>query len=526
MASLSSVLPAPARAAPIDRRIDQELSSAARIHTTKPKCTAPPYGKRVGWVPRCQADFGDGGAYPEVIVAQFPLDMGRPNQKTGKTVAVQMDNEGDVRFDAILRTGRNKDKTIYSRAKDLIEKQDVEFEKPDDEELSATAERTRKALEQRSTDKLASARPNTSLIQKAKAGQSQEAQFIRYTPANTGGGHNSGASNRVIRMVAMQEDPLDPPKFRRKKIPKGPGSPPVPVMHSPPRNVSFEDQKNWKIPPCVSNWKNAKGHTIPLDKRLAADGRSLQDVQISDNFAKLSDTLDIAMRQAREELEHRSAMQKMLLNKEKREKEERLRQLAQKARMERAGMNVSKEEDDEADMDRREREEIRHDRERERQRDRRLAASGRKYKEDRDRDRDVSEKIALGMAHAKKPSSETMYDQRLFGQSAGVESGFGAEDSYNVYDKPLFGATATSLYTGRGAEEERKSKRTEPVEFEKDQDLFGLDEFLTTAVKGKKAMDKIGRSGTMAGQTGGGGDDSSRKRRMEFESSSSKRDRR
>jgi len=24
------------------------------------------------------------------------------------------------------------------------------------------------------------------------------------------------------------------------------------------------------------NWKNIKGYTIPLDKRLAADGRSLQ----------------------------------------------------------------------------------------------------------------------------------------------------------------------------------------------------------------------------------------------------------
>jgi SNW domain-containing protein 1 len=32
------------------------------------------------------------------------------------------------------------------------------------------------------------------------------------------------------------------------------------------------------IPPCISNWKNNKGFTIPLDKRLAADGRGLQDV--------------------------------------------------------------------------------------------------------------------------------------------------------------------------------------------------------------------------------------------------------
>lgn len=35
--------------------------------------------------------------------------------------------------------------------------------------------------------------------------------------------------------------------------------------------------------------QNPKGYTIPLDKRLAADGRGLQEVQINDNFAKLSE---------------------------------------------------------------------------------------------------------------------------------------------------------------------------------------------------------------------------------------------
>lgn len=31
-----------------------------------------------------------------------------------------------------------------------------------------------------------------------------------------------------------------------------------------------------------------------------------------------------------------------------------------------------------------------------------------------------------------------MYDQRLFNQDTGVGAGGGAEDSYNIYDKPLF----------------------------------------------------------------------------------------
>lgn len=37
------------------------------------KVAAPPYGQRKGWVPRTEADFGDGGAFPEIAVAQYPL---------------------------------------------------------------------------------------------------------------------------------------------------------------------------------------------------------------------------------------------------------------------------------------------------------------------------------------------------------------------------------------------------------------------------------------------------------------------
>ena len=33
----------------------------------------PPYGRRQGFVPRTQDDFGDGGAFPEIHIAQFPI---------------------------------------------------------------------------------------------------------------------------------------------------------------------------------------------------------------------------------------------------------------------------------------------------------------------------------------------------------------------------------------------------------------------------------------------------------------------
>merc|ERR1719230_613862 len=163
----------------------------------------------------------------------------------------------------------------------------------------------------------------------------KEPTFIKYTPSQGGGGHASGATSRVIRMVEAPVDPMEPPKFKHKRVPRGPPSPPVPVMHSPPRKITAKDQQDWKIPPCISNWKNLKGYTIPLDKRLAADGRGLQEVSISDNFAKLSESLYIAERNAREEVEKRATIQKKIAAKDKERREEELRALAQQAREER-----------------------------------------------------------------------------------------------------------------------------------------------------------------------------------------------
>lgn len=96
---------------------------------------------------------------------------------------------------------------------------------------------------------------------------------------------------RIIKMVEMVVDPIEPSKFKRKKLPRAYGSPPVPLMHSPPRPLTVKDQQDWKIPSCISNWKKPKGYTIPLDRRLASDGRGLQEAHVNDNLAKLSEAL-------------------------------------------------------------------------------------------------------------------------------------------------------------------------------------------------------------------------------------------
>lgn len=59
----------------------------------------------------------------------------------------------------------------------------------------------------------------------------------------------------------------------------------------------MKDQQDWKIPHCISNWKNPKGYTIPLDKRLVAANEA---VKINDNFAKILESLYVAEEKARE----------------------------------------------------------------------------------------------------------------------------------------------------------------------------------------------------------------------------------
>ena len=150
---------------------------------------------------------------------------------------------------------------------------------------------------------------------------------------------SDAAKQRVIRMVEAQVDPIEPPKHKFKKVPGGPPSPPAPVLHSPPRKLTVADQASWKVPPCISNWKNARGYTIPLDKRLAADGRGLQETTINNKFASLSEALYVVERKAAEDIRVRNQVRKQMAMKEKEDSEKELRDMASRARMERAGLS-------------------------------------------------------------------------------------------------------------------------------------------------------------------------------------------
>src|SRR5690606_7523570 len=153
---------------------------------------------------------------------------------------------------------------------------EISLERPSEEEVKEQTEKTRAALA-----KLVSGAESAQRPKAIKASNKREAQYVRYTPTSQMGDHTK-KTERIIKIVEKQIDPMEPPKFKHKKIPRGPPSPPPPVMHSPPRKLTAADQEAWRIPPPISNWKNPKGFTVPLDKRLAADGRGMQDLTIND----------------------------------------------------------------------------------------------------------------------------------------------------------------------------------------------------------------------------------------------------
>lgn len=60
-------------------------------------------------------DFGDGGAFPEIAVAQYPLNMGREGKEsTSNALAVQLDATGKIKYDVLARQGHSKDKVLFS----------------------------------------------------------------------------------------------------------------------------------------------------------------------------------------------------------------------------------------------------------------------------------------------------------------------------------------------------------------------------------------------------------------------------
>lgn len=530
--------PAPGAAQAAKKKAPPKKPAARKAPSYPERCRAAreaasktPEERRRGpklFVPRSLQDFDDGGAFPEIHVAQYPRHMGNPHLKKHSTtsgaagaqatskaiVNVQIDKDGDVSYDAIVKGGTNSDKKVYSRYEDMVAKEakEEDIALPTTEEEDATTSKTAAALQMLLSKHTALDKPSGTAILNAQTSQNQEAktQFIKYTPRPDAPGYNPAAAQRVIQMVPKQVDPMMPPKHKHIQAPRGPAEDPVPVLHAPPPRLSKEEKAAWNIPACISNWKNTRGYTIPLDKRLAADGRGLRENTINPDFATLSESLYVAERQARQEVRLRAQVQKKLALSEKEKREEELRALANQARLERSGVAVKtvNNDNDDSDLDNDEgdvvedsrkphaipnddevaaaqRERLRAERKREREKEMRLEQSKKAKLEG---ERDVSEQIALGV-HQGTGALGGDVDARLYNQSAGMDSGFGADDEYNTYSKPLFDRTAgvsgSSIYRPSRGE----------TEYNADEQYDRLKEGATTKFQADKGF---------AGAEGGG----------------------
>ncbi|CAR22368.1 mRNA splicing protein PRP45 [Lachancea thermotolerans CBS 6340] len=250
---------------------------------------------------------------------------------------------------------------------------------------------------------------------------------------------------RKLKIVDQQVDPLQPKLFKTKKVvAPSTDEPFAPVLHKSdditPQSTK-EERDKWNIPSAISSWKNPNGYTINLDRRIASDGRyskeSLGPHEISEGHMKLSEALDAAERKAREEVSLRADAKRMLAEQDVREKEEKLRMIALKAREDRKKNTEPYSGPRALDSATRQRQEDQRERlnkiRRELQRSK-MSTAERLRALATGEGREVSEKVILGAAAA-SDTADIQYDSRLFTKAAKARGQSGGDQ---VYDNPLF----------------------------------------------------------------------------------------
>ena len=285
---------------------------------------------------------------------------------------------------------------------------------------------------------------------------------------------STNSKSHLIKLVALPVDPLSNIKYRHHKIPLSNTNEKnfVPVLQSPSVPLSLEEQKKWKIPPCVNMSNNPKGLVIPLDIRLANDGRNLREYKANKNFAKFADILALTEKNVRKEIEDRNKIAQSIQIAAAMKKEQELKEAAKQARMERKSFqknsnninnntmsliysldtsdilsNKNKEdksllnnkrkrslnsEEEKEIMERKERNELREIRKKEIEYERR-AELIKKYEKE---GRDINDKILLGQNNM--INNNNVIDSRLYELEGGIENPFDYNEDCEVYDKPLF----------------------------------------------------------------------------------------
>ncbi|CAL6307665.1 unnamed protein product [Bathycoccus prasinos] len=227
----------------------------------------PCYGLRKDLPSRISL-VSQGGAFPEFHFVQDPIRRvleSSPSSFRSKSSSIFQRDEKDLSYPPSTSL-----ETFEYTTKNVL--------RPEKNKSTTTKAKTSKAI---------SERLNTNSSNALQGGNN--AQYLRYK-SDRNDLQTESREHRIIKLHTVPLDPMEPAKFRHKK--------------------------------------NPKGYSIPLDKRLAADGRNLHEQQINDNFANLSEALYLAERKARDAIQVRGQIRKELNLKEKEAKESELRKLA------------------------------------------------------------------------------------------------------------------------------------------------------------------------------------------------------
>ena len=105
-------------------------------------------------MPKSDADYADGGAYPEIHIVQYPMGLGKPsNTKSSSNALIKtLDIDGNIAYsDTVARQGHFGKRIVHSKITDLIPKEittenDPSLARPGKDEEEETAKRTQLAL--------------------------------------------------------------------------------------------------------------------------------------------------------------------------------------------------------------------------------------------------------------------------------------------------------------------------------------------------------------------------------------------
>lgn len=141
--------------------------------------------------------------------------------------------------------------------------------------------------------------------------------------------YSNEEGEKIIQVKTFQVDPMLPPshKLRKNRHERIVDKDLTIVKDTNNTRITKEDRQYWNIPAAVSNWKNSQGFTIGLDKRMIGREKIDADMNI-EKFGELSEALNVADKQAREDIKQRNELRQQEQLNEKRLRDEKIKLFA------------------------------------------------------------------------------------------------------------------------------------------------------------------------------------------------------